>query len=137
MTHFEDMQLQGLRDICNELKEINRNLNRIANSAIAVMPTENITIGHGELSTWVEKPLFDNSLCGNVNDCESVAMLRKIVEDRNEQLDDLREENENYRNKIHEYEKRLKDLIFNQGEPKKPIEKPYHKGMEVTTFGAK
>lgn len=131
MDYKDQKMINALESIARELSLVNEKLlNRIANSAIAVMP-------------GVSEEITDDSVCSHVDDCEHVTTLQKVVEAYEKRLKEvearneaLKKENENYHSKLHEYEKRLKDLIFNQGEPKKPLEKPYHKGMEVTTFGA-
>lgn len=61
-VHLPRKEENLARDILKELRQINYHLNRLCivdelyiekqrESTIAVIPTENITIGHGELST--------------------------------------------------------------------------------------
>lgn len=108
MTQYdEEQKIAALQQIGYQLENLNRNISKFG---FTVLPTQ------------------DNSLCGHVNDCEHVATLRKIIEERNNTIDELRDKYN-----------ALREAWDKKGEkaPEIPLEKPYHKGMEVTTFGAK
>ena len=113
MTQYEERHLTALQQIGYQLENLNRNISKFG---FTVLPTQD----------------HDNSLCGNVNDCELVATLRKIIENRNDAIDEIAKENEHYRKKIQAYEKQIKELIEGP-EPAKEI----YRGMEVAQFGAK